>query len=59
MSFLNIRGEKIHCVDCGAVCTIEYEGGAQETQIGDFQVVEQMELSQMVMPDYDAEQNGY
>ncbi|MBE7031421.1 MAG: hypothetical protein E7401_00470 [Ruminococcaceae bacterium] len=59
MSFLNIRGEKIHCKKCGEVCTIEYEGGAKPTQIGDFSVIEQKRLSKKYMRNYDAKDKGY
>lgn len=59
MSFLNIRGEMIHCKKCGAVCTIEYQGGPQLTQIGDFYVAEQMKLTKKFMRKYNAEQEGY
>lgn len=59
MSFLNIRGEKIYCKECGECVTIEYEGGPQMTHIGDMEVYEQMEASKELLPDYDAEKHGY
>lgn len=59
MSFLNIRGEQIHCENCGKTISVEYEGGAMPTHIGDMSVAEQTELSEQFMPDYDAENNGY
>lgn len=59
MSFLNVRGEMIHCEKCGATRLLEYAGGPQFTQIGDFGCMEQIELSKMFMPEYNAEQEGY
>ncbi len=59
MSFLDIRGEIIYCEKCGAKHKIKYIGGKRSTQIGDFEVMHQKELSKQLMSNYDAETNGY
>lgn len=60
MSFLNIRGENIHCKVCDANIKIEYEGGMQFTQIGDINVEIQKKLNEHFMPcNYDYDEDGY
>jgi hypothetical protein len=39
MSFLDIRGKIIHCLNCDNLVTIEYVGGNVQTQIGDASVM--------------------
>ncbi len=60
MSFLNLRGEMLHCSQCNKSFTIEYEGGAKTTQVGDENVQEQQELNERYMPQsYNAKKDGY
>ncbi|MFA9422271.1 MAG: hypothetical protein ACERLG_01745 [Sedimentibacter sp.] len=60
MSFLNIRGKMIHCLNCDNLVTIEYVGGNVQTQIGDASVMQQRELNEEFMPaDYDFKNEGY
>jgi hypothetical protein len=49
-----------HCRDCGSSYTIEFEGGAKETQIGDENVFRQINLNEKFMPPtYDCKNQGY
>lgn len=60
MSFLMIRGKIYHCNQCGAFEKIEYEGGPQLTQVGDFGVMIQKELNKKYFPDLsNPEKEGY
>ncbi|WKZ16287.1 MAG: hypothetical protein QY317_03070 [Candidatus Jettenia caeni] len=60
MSWLNIRGKIYHCLKCPESITIEYEGGARLTQIGDNRVYEQMALTQRYgQPSANPEREGY
>lgn len=44
MSFLLTCGKMYHCLNCNLIIKINYEGGALNTQIGDFSVIFQMSL---------------
>lgn len=60
MSFLLIRGEMFHCTNCRRMFTVDFEGGPQATQIGDFNVYEQIELNREFMPEiFKCESEGY
>lgn len=60
MSFLNIRGEMFHCKQCEKVITSEFAGAPTLTQIGDFNVYQQIEFNKKFMPaDYEPNKNGY
>lgn len=60
MSFLLVTGKLYHCESCGAQVRVEYEGGAQLTQIGDENVFEQMELAERLgQPGDNPEREGY
>lgn len=60
MSFLLVSGKIWHCDACGADLRVDYEGGAQFTQIGDEAVFEQMELAQRLgQPADDPEREGF
>ena len=39
-----VKGKRFVCEKCGHTVQMDYEGGAQMTQIGDFEVMRQMEL---------------
>lgn len=60
MSYLLIRGKTLICTNCDFTLPIEYEGGAQATQIGDLNVWEQREINKKHMPaDYNPDKYGY
>jgi hypothetical protein len=60
MSFLYIKGKVYHCDTCGNSLKVEYQGGSKYTQIGDMNIIDQMELNQKYnSPDYDSEKYGY
>ena len=60
MSWLLIRGKMLHCEECGAQQAIEYEEGPLLTQIGDLNVLKQMELNEQCMPEkYNCQTEGY
>ena len=60
MSLLMIQGKVYHCDQCGAFEKVEYEGGPQLTQIGDFGVILQKELNKKYLPDlFNPEKEGY
>lgn len=46
MSFLLTCGKMYHCLNCNSITKVNYEGGALDTQIGDFSVIFQMDLYQ-------------
>lgn len=59
MSFLNLRGEMLHCSECKKSLAIEYKE-VRRVQIGDLSVMEQIALNEEKMPkDYNAERFGY
>ncbi len=60
MSFLFLRGEMFYCTECCLSMSLDFIGGARLTQIGDFNVYEQIELNKEFMPKtYDCETDGY
>ena len=60
MSFMTVRGKIFICSQCEKSLTIEYQGGAQMTQIGDMEVYRQQELSQQLgQLSADPEREGY
>lgn len=59
MSFLQIKGKVYHCSTCGHFLKVEYQGGSKYTQIGDMNVLNQMQLNQKYNPEYDSEKYGY
>ncbi len=60
MSFMTVRGKIFICSQCEKSLTIEYQGGATMTQIGDMEVYRQQELSQQLgQPSAYPESEGY
>lgn len=60
MAFMVIRGKAYHCNSCEKEVKVEYEGGAQLTQIGDEYVKIQKELNSKYNPKgYNGEGEGY
>lgn len=60
MFWLNIRGNIYHCLKCPEIVTVEYEGGACLTQIGDNRVCAQMALMQRYgQPKANPDSEGY
>lgn len=60
MSWLNIRGKVYHCLRCPEIITVEYEGDACMTQIGDNRVHAQMALTQRYgQPKANPDSEGY
>jgi len=47
MSWLWLKGEIIHCIECAASLEIKYDDAPRNVQIGDFNVIKQMELNQL------------
>ena len=54
MSFMVVSGKQFMCSDCEKIVQIEYEGGAQMTQIGDLSVMEQIQLSEQFGSEFDS-----
>ena len=60
MSFLLVAGKIFVCQKCQKLITIEYEGGALLTQIGDENVMQQSEYSQhMKQPNSNPDEQGH
>jgi len=47
MSWLWLKGEIIHCSECEASFEIKYVDAPRNVQVGDFNVIKQMELNQL------------
>lgn len=60
MSWLNIQGNMYHCLKCSEIVTVEYEGGACLTQIGDNRIYEQTALTKRYsQPTANPDAEGY
>ena len=60
MSFLNVVGKIYRCSECQKSIRIEYQDGARLTQIGDWNVTSQLELSKKLgQPNDNPDENGY
>ena len=60
MSFLLVSGKQYHCSTCGAKHLVEFEGGPQYTQIGDFAVMDEKQLAQEYgQPNANPDEEGY
>lgn len=60
MSFLPVSGKIYICDECDKHIRVEYEGGAQLTQIGDDNIREQMQISEKFnQPNKDPDTEGY
>ena len=46
MSFMLTRGKVFVCQKCEHRVSVEYEGGTAMTQIGDFEVMRQMQIAE-------------
>ena len=46
MSFMVVSGKTFICHECSHRMSVEYEGGALMTQIGDFEVMRQQEIAE-------------
>ena len=59
MSFLTVRGKIFVCYECAHRVIVEYEGGALLTQIGDFEVMRQLEIAEELGEREAAEERGF
>jgi hypothetical protein len=60
MSFLLVSGKSFRCKICKHTIQVEYEGGPAMTQIGDFNVSQQLEYSkEFGQPNENPETDGY
>lgn len=63
MSFMLISGKIFFCNECNKTIRVEYKGGPQITQIGDLNIMNQLELSEQMkklkQPNPHPEEQGY
>lgn len=60
MSFMLVAGKIFVCVECQKAVQVEYEGGASVTQIGDMEVMRQLEYSeQLGQPSAEPYEEGF
>lgn len=60
MSFMLICGKIFHCLNCGKEVRVDYKGGPLITQIGDFRIIEVLELSKIYgQPNSNPDMDGY
>ena len=59
MSFLVVGGKTFICQECGHRVSVDYEGGAMMTQIGDFEVMRQQEIAEELNEQQSLDERGF